>query len=178
MSPVRSRLCPFDLTLAESQDLAIPARHRTERPKTPRKPVVYRIGRLARCPSVPSAPRPTDSTSPPARPSSPSTAGTSTSAEYGTPREPGRVSTGSSPNGSANGRRLPAPASGAGSDLTVNEMLVAYLAFADALLRQERQADDGAGEHPPGAPAAPPALRPHAGPGVRPAGRSRPSARR
>jgi integrase len=32
----------------------------------------------------------------------------------------------------SNGRRLPAPTSGAGSDLTVNEMLLAYLAFADS----------------------------------------------
>ena len=30
-----------------------------------------------------------------------------------------------------NGRRLPTPVSGAGSDLTVNELLLAYLAFAD-----------------------------------------------
>src|SRR3954470_22889225 len=31
----------------------------------------------------------------------------------------------------ANGRRLPAPTSEGGSDLTINELLVAYLAFAD-----------------------------------------------
>jgi integrase len=32
----------------------------------------------------------------------------------------------------SNGRRLPAPASGVGSDLTVNELLLAYLGFADS----------------------------------------------
>ena len=32
----------------------------------------------------------------------------------------------------SNGRRLPAPMSGAGSDLSVNEVAVAYLAFADS----------------------------------------------
>jgi hypothetical protein len=32
----------------------------------------------------------------------------------------------------SNGRRLPAPTSGAGSDLSVNELALAYLAFADS----------------------------------------------
>jgi hypothetical protein len=32
----------------------------------------------------------------------------------------------------SNGRRLPAPVSGPGSDLTVNELLLAYLGFADS----------------------------------------------
>jgi len=35
-------------------------------------------------------------------------------------------------NGFSNGRRLPAPASASGSDLTVNELLLAYLRFADS----------------------------------------------
>jgi hypothetical protein len=38
----------------------------------------------------------------------------------------------------SNGRRLPAPMSGAGSDLSVNEVAVAYLAFADGYVKHGR----------------------------------------
>jgi hypothetical protein len=59
-----------------------------------------------------------------------------------------------------NGRRLPVANSEGGSDLTINEMLLAYLTFADSYLCQERQADQGTRGHPIRDPTPPQALRP------------------
>ena len=94
--------------------------------------------------------RPTASTSPPAKPSSPSTAGTSTSAPTATPEsraEYDRLIADGSPT--ADACRAPRGR----VDLTVNELILAYLGHADGYYRKDGKPTIGAGQHPAGLPA-------------------------
>ena len=67
----------------------------------------------------------------------------------------------------SNGRRLPAPTSANGSDLSVNELAVAYLAFADGYYTKRGKPTTEPEMYPIDDPTSPPTLRPYAGPGVR-----------
>ena len=112
MSPVRSRVCPFDLSVPNA-GFAVPAPRRAERPKDSKKAGSLPDWRLARVRSLPSHPV---LSSPQAhRPSRrhPRTAGTSTSAATAPPRA-GPSTTDSSPNGSSTAVGSPTPCRAAG----------------------------------------------------------------